>query len=73
MGLKMDDIHTPTVPSGPTSGPIKSSDLGDGMSLTELIADKERVEGELTALSQVLESVRWFKPDGYSLLKGYEA
>ena len=70
MGLRMDDIHTPTVPSGPTSGSTASNSQADRASLTELIADKERVEGELTALSQVLESVRPFKRNARRLLKG---
>ena len=62
MGLRMDNIHNPTVPSGPTSNHTASNGPDDGASLTELIVAKEKVEGELTALSQVLESVRLFKP-----------
>ncbi len=53
----MDSIHAPTVPSGPTSGPAGANGFKEGLSLTELMAEKDRVEGELKALSAVLESV----------------
>lgn len=58
MGLHMDNIHTPSVPSAPTSSshPPKSSDA-DKTPLLDLIADKDRVEGELKALMGVLQSV----------------
>ncbi|CAF9912934.1 MAG: putative 26S proteasome regulatory subunit [Heterodermia speciosa] len=57
MGLHMDNIHTPSVPSAPTSSshPPKSSDA-DKTPLLDLIADKDRVEGELKALMGVLQS-----------------
>lgn len=56
----MDDIHAPTVSSGPTSS-LSAHSNGipkDQLSLQELIAEKERVEAELKALGQVLDSVR---------------
>ncbi|KAL8690769.1 MAG: hypothetical protein Q9218_003862 [Villophora microphyllina] len=50
MGLPMDDIHTPTVQSGPTSGPATARTTGDpAKSLSELVAEKARVEEELKA------------------------
>lgn len=56
MGLRMDDLHAPTVASGPTS-----QGIADGVqperSLQELIAQKERLEAELSALGSVLDSV----------------
>ncbi|KAJ5391183.1 26S proteasome non-ATPase regulatory subunit 9 [Penicillium cosmopolitanum] len=55
MGIPMDDnIHTPTVASGPTSGgaPYDASKL----SMPELMQEKERIEEELTALSSVLKT-----------------
>ena len=58
MGLRMDDMHTPTVPSGPTSGQRATNGVGkDKLSLMDLIAEKTRVEEELTALGSVLDSV----------------
>lgn len=58
MGLPMDDIHTPTVPSGPTTGQRVANGVGMGkLSLMDLIAEKTRVEEELTALGSVLDSV----------------
>ena len=58
----MDDIHTPTVPSGPTTGRSLTNGAGeDKLSLMDLIAEKERVESELSALSSVLDSVRTSK------------
>ena len=54
----MDDIHTPTVPSGPTTGQRVANGVGkDKLSLMDLIAEKTRVEEELTALGSVLDSV----------------
>ena len=59
MGLRMDDIHTPTVPSGPTTSYASSNGPSQNkQSLMDLMAEKDRVEGELTALSSVLDSVR---------------
>ncbi|KJK64814.1 PDZmetalloprotease [Aspergillus parasiticus SU-1] len=57
MGIHMDDnIHAPTVASGPTTtgGP----DLDPAkLSMVELMQEKERIEEELSALSSVLTSV----------------
>ena len=54
----MDDIHTPTVPSGPTTGQRAANGVDkDKLPLTELIAEKTRVAEELTALGSVLDSV----------------
>jgi 26S proteasome non-ATPase regulatory subunit 9 len=54
----MDDIHAPTVSSGPTSGGYINGVSKEQLSLQELIAEKGRVETELKALGQVLDSVR---------------
>ena len=54
----MDDIHTPKVPSGPTIGQGVANGVDkDKLSLMDLIAEKTRVEEELTALGSVLDSV----------------
>ena len=59
MGLPMDDIHTPTVPSGPTTGQKAVNGVDkDKLSLLDLMAEKTSVEDELTALGSVLDSVR---------------
>ncbi|OCK84865.1 26S proteasome non-ATPase regulatory subunit 9 [Lepidopterella palustris CBS 459.81] len=55
MGLRMDDLHAPTVASGPTSNG-QNGVSRDQLSLMELIAEKERVEAEMQALASVLES-----------------
>ena len=58
MGLHMDDIHTPTVASGPTSGPGSANGIEkEKLSLMDLIDEKTRVEEELSALGSVLDSV----------------
>lgn len=58
MGIPMDDqnIHAPTVASGPTSGaaPRDFSKL----SMVDLMQEKDRIEEELKELSQVLATVR---------------
>ena len=51
----MDDIHAPTVASGPSSGrPVRDVSK---LSMPELMQEKERIETELSALSSVLNSV----------------
>ena len=57
MGLRMDDLHTPTVASGPTSSRASNGAPKDQMTTKELMAEKERIESELKALSSVLDSV----------------
>lgn len=52
----MNDIHSPTVPSGPVSQPV-SNGVGGKKTLPELIARKENLEAELSALGSVLDSV----------------
>lgn len=52
----MDDLHAPTVSSGPVSSGYSNGLPKDQLSLQELMADKERVEAELKALGQVLDS-----------------
>nr|POF05952.1 hypothetical protein CFP56_53339 [Quercus suber] len=56
MGRRMDDIHAPTVQSGPTSGPSASAS-DKKLSFRELVTQKENVEAELSALGSVLDSV----------------
>jgi len=53
----MDDMHAPTVSAGPLSS--RSNGVPrDQLTLQELMAEKDRVERELKALGQVLDSVR---------------
>lgn len=61
MGLRMDDLHAPTVGSGPTSGATANGEEQQ-LSLQELIAKKENLEAELSALSSVLDSVKRLQP-----------
>lgn len=56
MGLRMDDLHAPTVPSGPNSQP-STNGLEKQQALQELISQKENLEAELSALGSVLDSV----------------
>ena len=53
----MDDIHNPTVPSGPSTTAPAEGRSNAPSSLMELIAEKQNVEEELKALSSVLDSV----------------
>ncbi|KAF2471074.1 26S proteasome non-ATPase regulatory subunit 9 [Lindgomyces ingoldianus] len=52
----MDDIHAPTVASGPASSGYSNGVPKQQLTLIELIAEKDRVEAELKALGQVLDS-----------------
>jgi 26S proteasome non-ATPase regulatory subunit 9 len=57
MGIPMaNNLHAPTVSSGPTSGGIPR-DLSK-LSMGDLTKHKENIEEELSALSSVLTSVR---------------
>ena len=61
MGLPMDDLHTPTVPSGPTTR-VQGNDVGlSNLTLMELIDKRNRLEEELKALGSVLDSVSGFR------------
>ncbi|KAG7042947.1 GTP-binding nuclear protein GSP1/Ran [Colletotrichum scovillei] len=53
--LRMDNIHAPTVPSGPASNTSRNGDLGR-LSFAELQNKKENMEAELKALGAVLDS-----------------
>ena len=53
----MDDIHTPSVTSGPVSSGYGNGVPKDDMTFDQLIAEKDRLEEELKALSAVLDSV----------------
>ena len=57
MGFKMEDIHSPTVPSGSAGNPSAQAGSEEKSTMMELFAEKDRLEGELTALGGVLESV----------------
>ncbi|KAF3490607.1 26S proteasome non-ATPase regulatory subunit 9 [Arthroderma uncinatum] len=57
MGIPMDDIHTPTVPSGPVSGSSSTNANLSKAGLTQLFDEKERLEAELKVLGEVLKSV----------------
>lgn len=54
--LKMDNIHAPTVPSGPSSRPLANGS-GAQLSYAELQVKKDNLEAEMKALSGVLDSV----------------
>lgn len=54
----MDNIHIPSIVSGPTTGHATTKTLEQGqLSLMELHSEKQRIEKEVSALSRVLESV----------------
>lgn len=55
----MENLHAPTVPSGPTSGPAGANGIQtSGLSFAQLQAKKDNIEAEIKALGGVLESVR---------------
>lgn len=60
MGLpqRMENLHAPTVPSGPTSGLVSTNEIQtSGLTFPLLQAKKDNIEAELRALGSVLESV----------------
>ncbi|CCF35118.1 26S proteasome non-ATPase regulatory subunit 9 [Colletotrichum higginsianum] len=54
----MNNIHAPTVPSGPTSNATANGHFGR-LTFAELQKKKDDVEAELKALGAVLDSVPW--------------
>ncbi|KAL9116173.1 MAG: hypothetical protein Q9227_000543 [Pyrenula ochraceoflavens] len=56
MGIPMNNLHAPSVPSGPTTLAQAENSRLSGRSLTELISFKDDLEAELRALSSVLDS-----------------
>ncbi|EKD15547.1 putative GTP-binding nuclear protein Ran [Drepanopeziza brunnea f. sp. 'multigermtubi' MB_m1] len=67
----MENLHAPTIPAGPTSGPITNGTQASGLSLAQLQAKKDNLEAEIRALGSVLEShgvdmnTRLVTPDGF--------
>jgi len=55
--LRMENLHAPTVPSGPTSGPVTNGIETAGLSFAQLQTKKDNLEAEIRALSSVLDSV----------------
>lgn len=53
----MDNIHAPTVASGPTTQ-ATTNGSEKPQSLQELVKQKDNLEAELSALGSVLDSVR---------------
>lgn len=54
--LRMDNLHAPTVPSGPSSRPLANGNVKQ-LSFAELQQKKDNMEAELKALGGVLDSV----------------
>ncbi|KAH7417351.1 26S proteasome non-ATPase-like protein regulatory subunit 9 [Cadophora sp. MPI-SDFR-AT-0126] len=67
----MENLHAPTVPSGPTSGPATNGIQSSGLTLAQLQAKKDSLEAEIRALGGVLDShgvdmnTRLLTPDGF--------
>lgn len=64
MGLSynMENLHAPTVPSGPTTAPSNDNQLRtNGLTLVELQVKKDNLEAEIKALGSVLQSVWQFE------------
>jgi 26S proteasome non-ATPase regulatory subunit 9 len=53
----MENLHAPTVPSGPTSSPATNGNQTAGLSFAQLQAKKDNLEAEMRALGSVLDSV----------------
>jgi len=70
--LRMENLHAPTVPSGPTSAASVANGIKtDGLTFAELQVKKDNLEAEMRALGSVLEShgvdmnTRLLTPDGF--------
>lgn len=54
----MENLHAPTVPSGPTTSASTTNGNARQLSFAELQHKKDNLEAELKALGAVLDSVR---------------
>ncbi|KAI6711788.1 GTP-binding nuclear protein GSP1/Ran [Diplocarpon mali] len=67
----MENLHAPTLASGPTSGSASDGSQRGGLGLAQLQAKKDNLEAEIRALSGVLDShgvdmnTRLITPDGF--------
>ncbi|TGO56390.1 hypothetical protein BCON_0078g00050 [Botryotinia convoluta] len=64
----MENLHAPTIPSGPTSGPgATNGTQTNGLTLSQLQAKKDNIEAEIKALSGhgVDMNTRLLTPDGF--------
>ncbi|PBP19592.1 GTPase [Diplocarpon rosae] len=67
----MENLHAPTLASGPTSGSATTGSQTAGLALAQLQAKKDNLEAEIRALSGVLDShgvdmnTRLITPDGF--------
>ena len=64
--LRMNNLHAPTVPSGPTSSAAATNGVAGHLSFAELQLKKDDIEAELKALGGVLDSVRPHMPSPLS-------
>ncbi|KAF2435529.1 26S proteasome non-ATPase regulatory subunit 9 [Tothia fuscella] len=71
MVIRMDDIHTPTVASGPTLNRYSNGVAKEKMTFKQLTDEKDRLEGELSALSAVLDSHGVNMNTGLTTFDGY--
>jgi len=56
--LRMENLHAPTVLSGPTSGSANTNGTQtSGLTLAQLQSKKDNIEAEIRALGGVLDSV----------------
>jgi len=53
----MENLHAPTVPSGPTTALATNGGQTAGLSFVQLQAKKANLEAEIRALSGILDSV----------------
>ncbi|KAF4627154.1 hypothetical protein G7Y89_g11001 [Cudoniella acicularis] len=66
--LRMENLHAPTVPSGPVSGPAGTNGIQTaGLSFNQLQAKKDNIEAEIRALGShgVDMNTRLITPDGF--------
>ncbi|TGO46749.1 hypothetical protein BOTNAR_0567g00030 [Botryotinia narcissicola] len=64
----MENLHAPTIPSGPTSGPGAANGMQtNGLTFAQLQAKKDNIEAEIKALSghAVDMNTRLLTPDGF--------
>ncbi|TEY86508.1 hypothetical protein BOTCAL_0007g00350 [Botryotinia calthae] len=64
----MENLHAPTIPSGPTSGPGAANGIQtNGLAFSQLQAKKDNIEAEIKALSGhgVDMNTRLLTPDGF--------
>jgi 26S proteasome non-ATPase regulatory subunit 9 len=71
MGILMEDLHAPTVPSGPSASGATNGVPKKELTLLELMDERDRVQKDILALADILQSHGVTMNTSLTTLDGY--